>query len=53
MTVMAGYFNAAYFTRGLTCSIGLTNDLIDGGQPKICRSCKLEPTARIKLDMDM
>ena len=26
------FFDAVYFRRGLTCSLGLTNDLIDGGQ---------------------
>ena len=26
--------NAFYFRRGLTCTLGLTNDLIDGGQPR-------------------
>ena len=26
--------NAVYFRQGLTCTIGLTNDLIDGGQPR-------------------
>ena len=30
--VRAGFLNAVYFRRGLTCTIGLTNDLIDGGQ---------------------
>ena len=30
----AGYINAVYFRRGLTCTLGLTNDLIDGGQPR-------------------
>ena len=30
----AGYLNAVYFRRGLTCTLGLTNDLIDGGQPR-------------------
>ena len=33
-TYRAGYLNAVYFRRGLTCTIGLTNDLIDGGQPR-------------------
>ena len=26
--------NTAYFRQGLMCTIGLANDLIDGGQPK-------------------
>ena len=28
-------FNAVYFRRRLTCTLGLTNDLIDGGQPRV------------------
>ena len=28
------FLNAIYFIQGLTCTIGLTNDLIDGGQPR-------------------
>ena len=28
------FLNAVYFRRGLTCTLGLTNDLIDGGQPR-------------------
>ena len=28
------FLNAVYFRRGLTCALGLTNDLIDGGQPR-------------------
>ena len=28
----ADVLNAVYFRRGLTCTLGLTNDLIDGGQ---------------------
>ena len=31
--VRADFLNVVYFRRGLTCTIGLTNDLIDGGQP--------------------
>ena len=31
---MGRLFNAVYFRRGLTCTLGLTNDLIDGGQPR-------------------
>ena len=30
----ADFLNTAYFRRGLMCTIGLTNDLIDGGQPR-------------------
>ena len=30
----ANFLNAIYFKQGLTCTIGLTNDLIDGGQPR-------------------
>ena len=26
------FLNTVYFRRGLTCTLGLTNDLIDGGQ---------------------
>ena len=29
----ADFLKAVYFRRGPTCTIGLTNDLIDGGQP--------------------
>ena len=28
------FFNAVYFRPGLTCTLGLTNDSIDGGQPR-------------------
>ena len=30
----ADFSNALYFSRGLTCTLGLANDLIDGGQPR-------------------
>ena len=30
----ADFLNAVYFRRGLTCTLGLTNDLIDSGQPR-------------------
>ena len=30
----ADFLNAVYFRRGLTCTLVLTNDLIDGGQPR-------------------
>ena len=30
----ADFLNAVYFRRGLTCTLGITNDLIDGGQPR-------------------
>ena len=30
----ADILNAVYFRRGLTCTVALTNDLIDGGQPR-------------------
>ena len=30
----ANVLNTVYFRRGLTCTLGLTNDLIDGGQPR-------------------
>ena len=32
--VRADFLNADYFRRGLTCTTGLANDLIDGGQPR-------------------
>ena len=28
------FLNAVYFRRGLTCTLWLTNDLIDSGQPR-------------------
>ena len=28
----ADFVNAVFFRRGLTCTLGLTNDLIEGGQ---------------------
>ena len=31
-TLMVDFLNAVYFRRSLTCTVGLTNDLIDGGQ---------------------
>ena len=31
---MPNFFNAVYFRRGRACTLGLTNDLIDGGQPR-------------------
>ena len=30
----AVFLIAIYFRRGLECTIGLANDLIDGGQPR-------------------
>ena len=30
----ADFLKAVYFRRGLTCTLGLTNDLIDSGQPR-------------------
>ena len=33
-TDWANFLNTVYFRRGLTCTLGLTNDLIDGGQPR-------------------
>ena len=33
-TLGADFLNVVYFRRGLTCTLGLTNDLIDGGQPR-------------------
>ena len=34
-TFKADFLNAVYFKRGLTCTLGLTNDMIDGGQPRV------------------
>ena len=33
-SIRADILNAVYFRRGLACSLGLTNDLIDGSQPR-------------------
>ena len=33
----AELLNAVHFRRGLTCTIGLANDLIDGGQPRVIK----------------
>ena len=30
----ADYLDTVYLIQGLTCTLGLTNDLIDGGQPR-------------------
>ena len=32
-TLGADVLNAVYITQGLMCTIGLANELIDGGQP--------------------
>ena len=32
--IMGQRLNAVYFRQGLTCTLGLTNDLIDGVQPR-------------------
>ena len=34
VTLRDDLLNAVYFRRGITCTVGLTNDLIDGGQPR-------------------
>ena len=35
LTFRTHFLNAVYFRRGLKCTLGwLTNDLIDGGQPR-------------------
>ena len=39
----ADVLNAVYFRRGLTCTLGLTNNLIDGGQPRVKPLCKAKP----------
>ena len=45
----ADVLNAVYFRRGLTCTLGLTNDLIDGGQPRaIPHLCKAKPNHVLK-----
>ena len=48
--VRAGYLNAVYFKRGLTCISEVKNDLIDGGQPRSKpHLCKAKPNhARFK-----
>ena len=33
-TYGADFLNAVYFRRSLTCTLGITNDLIDSGQPR-------------------
>ena len=30
----ADILDAVYFSRGLMCTLGLTNDLIDSGEPR-------------------
>ena len=37
------FVNAVHFRRGLTCTLGLTKDLIDGGQPRVKPLCKAKP----------
>ena len=32
--LMGRFLNPVYFRQVLTCTLGLTNDLIDGGQPR-------------------
>ena len=32
--IWADNLNTVYFRRSLTCTLELTNDLIDGGQPR-------------------
>ena len=39
-TIRADLLDAVYFRRGLTCTLGLTKDLIDGGQPRAKRFLK-------------
>ena len=36
----ANFFYAVYFRQGLTCTLGLTDNLIDGGQRKDPRKAK-------------
>ena len=33
-TLRANFLNAIYFRRGITCTLGITNALIDGSQPR-------------------
>ena len=33
-TCRVDFIDAVYFRRGLTCTLWLTNDLIDGGRPR-------------------
>ena len=33
-TLRANVLNAIYFRRDLTCTLVLTNNLVDGGQPR-------------------
>ena len=46
-TSWAGYLNVVYFRRSLTCTLGLTNDLIDGGQPRT-KARKAKPNHVLK-----
>ena len=44
----ADFLNTVYFRRSLTCTLGLSNDLIDAGQPRakpgpICYGYKVKP----------
>ena len=49
MKITADFLNAVYFRRGLTCTLGLTNDLIDGGQPRAKpHLCKVKPSHVLK-----
>ena len=50
-TIRADLLDAVYFRLGLTCTLGLTNDLIDGGQPRAkTRLRKVKPNhGRLKL----
>ena len=34
ISLWVDFLNAVYFRRSLTCTLGLTNDLIDSGQPR-------------------
>ena len=44
------FLNAVYFRRGLTCTLGLTNDLIDGGQPRAKKFLKQRDLASLYVD---
>ena len=48
-TYWADFLNVVYFRQGLTCTLELTKDLIDGGQPKAKRRlCKAKPNHILK-----
>ena len=48
-TLRADFFNAVYFRRGLTCTLGLTKDLIDGGQ-RMAKPCLYVKRSKITVE---